>query len=85
MQSTSLDWEKIKKKLPLEKTKEGVAKRNKLFNSIDMNGNGYLSLAEVDRGIRDCLGLDKVFNCKSAIMRAFQAAKDKGPKRSKIQ
>ena len=38
---------------------------------MDVNGNGYLSLAEVDKGLRDVLALDEVFDCKPAIMRAF--------------
>ena len=27
--------------------------RNKQWSRIDMNGNGYLSLAEVDKGLTD--------------------------------
>ena len=44
-----------------------------------MNGNGYLSLAEVDKGIRDVLRSDHLFDAKPAIMRAFQYAKDYVP------
>ena len=36
-----------------------------------MNGNGYLSLAEIDKGIRDTLKSDALFDAKPAIMRAF--------------
>ena len=43
---------------------------------MDVNNNGILSLAEIDKGIRDALNIDELFNCKPAIMRAFQAAKD---------
>jgi len=42
-----------------------------------MNGNGFLSLAEVDKGIRDVLNLPELFDAKPVIMRAFQAAKGK--------
>lgn len=49
-----------------------------MFRDIDINGNGYLSLAEVDKGIRDVIQLDQVFDCKPVIMRAFQAAKNYG-------
>ena len=52
------------------------AKRDELFSLFDPNGNKYISLAEVDKGLRDILHLDEVFDCKPAIMRAFQAAKD---------
>lgn len=33
--------------------------------------NGFLSLAEVDKGIRDVLNCEKLFNSKPAILRAF--------------
>ena len=36
----------------------------------------YISLAETDKGLRDILKLEEIFDCKPAIMRAFQAAKD---------
>lgn len=76
-------WDKIRQKLPIDKSKEATVARNKLFNSFDGNGNGYLSLAEVDKAVRDVLQLDNIFNCKPVIMRAFQAAKSKGNKKSK--
>lgn len=40
-----------------------------------MNGNGYLSLAEVDKGMRDVIQLPELFALKPVLMRAFQAAK----------
>jgi hypothetical protein len=42
-----------------------------MFNLFDPNSNGYISLAEVDKGIRDILAIDSIFNAKPAIMRAF--------------
>ena len=47
-----------------------------------MNGNGFLSLAEVDKGVRDALKSDTLFDAKPAIMRAFQYAKDFSPSKS---
>jgi len=47
-----------------------------MFRQFDPNGNGYLSLAEIDKGVRDVLRCDALFNCKPAIMRAYQSAKD---------
>lgn len=40
-----------------------------------MNGNGYLSLAEVDKGMRDAVQLPALFEAKPVLMRAFMAAK----------
>ncbi len=62
--------------LPTEKTNEDRAQRKRMFSSFDPNGNGVLSLAEVDKGIRDVLKCDEMFDCKPAIMRAFQHAKN---------
>jgi len=42
-----------------------------------MNGNGYLSLAEVDKGMRDVVRLPRLFDTKPVLMRAFTAAKTK--------
>lgn len=42
---------------------------------FDINGNGYLSLAEVDKGIRDVMQLPELFTLKPVIMRAFNIAK----------
>ena len=82
----TIDWDAIREKLPTEKTADHKAKRSEIFNRFDENGTGYLSLAEVDKGCRDVLGLYDIFECKKVIMRAFQAAKsvsssknDRGP------
>ena len=47
-----------------------------MFNSFDPNGNGYLSLAECDKGIRDVLNIDHLFSCKPAIFQAFKHSKN---------
>lgn len=74
----SIDWTAINAKLPTEKTAEKKKERKDLFNQFDPNGNGILSLAEVDKAIRDVLRIDDIFDAKPAIMRAFQAAKARG-------
>lgn len=68
-------------KLPTGKDETSRAQREKLFQSFDGNGNGQLSLAEVDAGIIKALRLESLFAAKPAIMRAFQVAK--GLKKSK--
>eukprot|EP01012_Entosiphon_sulcatum_P016806 TRINITY_DN2168_c0_g1_i1.p1 TRINITY_DN2168_c0_g1~~TRINITY_DN2168_c0_g1_i1.p1 ORF type:complete len:443 (-),score=92.95 TRINITY_DN2168_c0_g1_i1:126-1454(-) len=75
----TVDWKAISAKLPAGKTPEEKNTRDRLFRDFDPNGNGYLSLAEVDKGLRDILRIDSIFNCKPAIMRAFQAAKKANP------
>eukprot|EP00906_Rhabdomonas_costata_P028096 RCo039866 len=71
----SVNWAEIRAKLPTERTPEAKAKRAELFTLFDPNGNGYLSLAEVDRGLGPILHLAAIFDQKPVIMRAFQAAK----------
>mmetsp|Transcript_3033 Transcript_3033/g.7348 ORF Transcript_3033/g.7348 Transcript_3033/m.7348 type:complete len:130 (+) Transcript_3033:58-447(+) len=65
----------IAARLPTSKSDDEKTTRNALFKQFDPNGNGYLSLAEVDKGLRETYGLDALYNCKPAIMRAFQASK----------
>lgn len=47
---SDIDWQEINNKLPVHKSDEDKEKRKNLFNSFDSNGNGYLSLAEIDLG-----------------------------------
>jgi Ca2+-binding EF-hand superfamily protein len=79
-----IDYEHIREVLCLDKTQEGFNKRNKIWRSFDGNGNGILSLAEVDKGIRDVLKLPEVYGLKQVIIRAFQAAKDVCPNTGKL-
>ena len=73
----NFDWDSFLKKLPIEKTEKDRAARKKIWNAIDMNGNGFVSLAEFDRGVRDVLGLPQIFSQKKVLFRAFEAAKKK--------
>lgn len=38
---------------------------------MDNNGNGYVSLAETEKGLRDVIKNQEMFEAKPAIMRAF--------------
>lgn len=73
--SQEIEWEKIRVRLPMDKTPEQQEQRKALFRQIDANGNGILSLAELDRGICDVLQCEEIFAAKPAIARAFHAAK----------
>ena len=77
------DWAKLRESLPSERTAEQKAKRSELFGRFDPNGNGYLSLAEVDKGCRDVLELYEIFDAKPVIMRAFQSARSVNDARNK--
>lgn len=69
-----INWAEIEAKLPYQRDDEALARRKELFDQFDVNHNGYLSLAEADKGLRDVLQLEDVFDAKPAIKRAFHAA-----------
>ena len=79
----NFDWDKLISKLPVAKNAEERKKRREMFSAIDMNGTGYVSLAEIDRTIQDIINLPEVINCKKPIMGEFQAAKTKYKAKSK--
>ena len=83
MSKKHIDWNAIHARLPTSRTAEDKKKRMTMFMQFDPNSNGYLSLAEVDKGCRDILGLHEIFDAKPVIMRAFQAAKSANDKNNK--
>merc|ERR1712026_23272 len=72
----SVPWETINEKLPFQRNKEAYAKRKKMWASMDVNGNGYLSLAEVTKGVRDVIAVDELFDAIPAINRSFHHVKN---------
>ncbi len=51
-------WSKIAARLPCSDSQDDKVRREEIFSEMDMNANGYLSLAEVDKGLRDVLKVD---------------------------
>jgi len=60
--------------LPTGKDQDSKARRNELWSGMDVNGNGLLSLAEVDKGVRDVLQCEGLFGIKPVLIRAFNAS-----------
>ena len=79
----NINWGEIRDKLCFERDPASKAKRDKMWALIDVNGNGYISLAEVEKGLRDVICLDSIFDCKRAIARAFHASKNAVKTKSK--
>jgi len=79
----TIDWEAINAKLPYERKDDQKAKRKEIFDKFDVNSNGYLSLAEVDKAVRDVLACDDLFDCKDAVNASFHYAKKASPGESK--
>ena len=69
------DWKALSAKLPTGRDPASTAERKAMFNKFDINANGLLSVAEVDKAVRDVLKSPAMFKSKPAVMRAFQAAK----------
>ena len=44
-----LDWAVINARLPHKRTKEQYQMRKKMWEAIDVNDNGYVSLSEITR------------------------------------
>ena len=79
-----IDWSAMAGEFPIGQDEDDKRERSKLFNLMDPNGNGYLSLAEVDKGVRDVLCCDEIFDCKPVIMRAFQTAKNAAKTKARL-
>jgi hypothetical protein len=73
---SSIDWEGIKEKMPFHKDNIDDKKFNELMKIFDVNGNGYLSLAELDKGLQ-AMGpvMEPVYKAKKPVMMAYQKAK----------
>ena len=83
MEAKNIDWKKVSQALPYKADADSKARRLKLWKLVDINGNGYASLAEVDKALRDAMNIDAVFKCKPAIIMAFTAAKNSSKTTSK--
>jgi len=82
--SRGIDWDELARKMPTSKTDPvQIKRRAELWKYFDNNGNGYASLAETQKGIRDGLQLQDLFEAKPAIIRAFNFAKDAVPGKNK--
>lgn len=70
-------WAELREKLPYGTTEHDKQLREKYWSGMDVNGNGYLSLAEIDKGMRDVIRIPILFDLKPVLMRAHQSAKNK--------
>ena len=74
-------WVALAEQLPLSGSETHRGERARLFDVFDFNGNGFLSLAEVDKGLIQIWKIETGDDTrttdyrKAAILRAFQAAK----------
>ena len=69
-------WAELAAKIPWHTTYEELKKRDKIWTSMDTNGNGLITLDELEAGVKK-LGLPALFDLKPVLQRAFNAAKNK--------
>ena len=69
-----VDWAAVAKKLAFGKDEESTKRRKTMFRQFDPNGNGLLSLAEVDKAVCEDLQMGDIIS-KPVLIRAFNAAK----------
>jgi len=74
--STKAAYQQLQAQIPWQK--ERLAERQHLFAICDaMNGNGFLSFAEVEANLNTQLHLEQVVpDCKMVLMKCFNEAKD---------
>jgi Ca2+-binding EF-hand superfamily protein len=70
------NYQHLTKLLSVERNEEGKSKRIKMFQEFDKNGNGFLSLSEMEKGLSTVLGLLEISHFEGAIKLAFNSAKD---------
>lgn len=77
-ESQTLTPEQIRSKLPFDRSQTSINSRRSLFNKIDGNGNGKLSLAEIEAGVRKEVGTGMIgpSGLAPVLMRAYQVARD---------
>merc|ERR1739838_715224 len=60
----AVNWEQVNAKLPFARNKAAFSRRKDMWTAIDVNGNGFLSLAEVTKGVRDVIAGDEYIEFK---------------------
>jgi len=74
-----VDKAALNAQLPTGRDSASRLARHKIFSRFDPNGNGILSLAEVDNGLKQILQLAGIEDVTPAINRAFHAAREVAP------
>ena len=73
----NFDWNDLRKKLPVDKTKEERKRRLELWKKLNEYGNGYMSLKRLNVQLTYYLDLPEILRNKGPIKLAFDAASDK--------
>ena len=73
----NFDWNDLRKKLPVDKTKEERKRRLQLWNKLNEYGNGYMSFKRLNFQLTKYLDLPEILRNKGPIKLAFDAASDK--------
>mmetsp|Transcript_18129 Transcript_18129/g.25159 ORF Transcript_18129/g.25159 Transcript_18129/m.25159 type:complete len:325 (+) Transcript_18129:13-987(+) len=77
----SIDWKLFDERLPSDTSKTSKLRRAEIFVGFDPNGNGFLSLAEIEKGLMGHFhyGVDVKRVVAKSVQRAHKAAKAAAP------
>ncbi len=75
---SKMDWEFFDQVLPLDGSKESISALKRCFSRGDGNGNGLISIAEVEKALMQTLNYDRTVKSALApsVKRAHRVAKD---------
>ena len=76
-------WWRLASNVPCSNSPSDRAARLQMFRNMDCNGNGFLSLREVERYLEKTLGATQLGEVHEAVVAAFEGAK--GLRRSRDQ
>ena len=65
----------ISKCLPDKPSKMTSQEADELFDKIDINKNGYASLAEIDKGLKEILHIPSIPGLHTMMLKAFELAR----------
>ena len=72
-----INWNDLRKKLPVGVTKEEREERLKIWKQLNEYGNGYMSFKRLNVQVTNYLNLPEILRKKDIIKLAFEAAIDK--------
>ena len=75
MATYDIDLQQVRKTFIFEKTAEAEKQRERLWNEMDRDKNGFINLVQLEEGLKKHSCCPKFLECRPSIIRAFNAAK----------
>ena len=68
-QKKQIPWDKINAALPYKRNSEEKRKRIDMWKKFDPNGNGFVSLAECQNGVKGAIKVEDVYDATEVVAR----------------